>query len=99
MGGKRLNDIRYEEFLESMRVALAADGPDLGGMAVEEFARCSLSRAGVDSLALTALVVKVSMRWGHEFSDRFLASPAIDVPANWWAQVSNTTHDMEKGTP
>ncbi|MCC3765508.1 hypothetical protein K3N28_20820 [Glycomyces sp. TRM65418] len=92
-----MNGIEYEDFMAFMQRSLAADRPELADMPVGEFARCSLQDAGVDSLALTELVIRVNTRWGHEFSDRFLASPEIDVPARWWDQVAGSTHDFEKG--
>lgn len=92
-----MNGIAYEEFMAFMQRSLAADRPELADMPVDDFARCSLQAAGVDSLALTELVIRVNSRWGHEFSDLFLASPQIDVPARWWDQVAGSSHDIEKG--
>ncbi len=92
-----MNGIAYEDFLEFMQRSLAAERPELADMTVGEFARCSLQDAGVDSLALTELVIRVNTRWGHEFSDRFLASTGIDVPERWWDQVADSTNDFEKG--
>jgi len=92
-----LNGSDYEEFLGFMKSSLAADRPELADMPVGAFARSSLQGLGVDSLALIELVIKVHSRWGHEFSDRFLASPVIDVPANWWDQVADSTRKIEKG--
>jgi hypothetical protein len=92
-----LNGIEYEAFLEFMQHSLAAEQPELADMSVVEFARCSLQAQGVDSLALTELVIKVNSRWSHEFSDQFLASPQIDIPGHWWDQVSRSTQEIEKG--
>jgi hypothetical protein len=92
-----LNGIEYGAFLEFMQRSLATEQPAFADMSVAEFARCSLQDAGVDSLALTELVIRVNSRWSHEFSDQFLASPQIDIPARWWDQVSSSTQEIEKG--
>lgn len=92
-----MNSIEYEAFLEFMQRSLAAEQPELADMPVAEFARCSLQDAGVDSLALTELVIRVNSRWGREFSDQFLASPELDIPARWWDQVSKSMQEIEKG--
>ncbi|MET8151125.1 hypothetical protein ACIBSW_17095 [Actinoplanes sp. NPDC049668] len=92
-----MNGIEYEEFLEFMKSSLAADHPELADLPVGAFARSSLQGLGVDSLALTELVIKVHSRWGREFSDQFLASPVIDIPVNWWAEVGDSPQKIEKG--
>jgi acyl carrier protein len=84
----------YEEFIEFMRGSLAVELPALAERPLDEFARGSLQASGVDSLALTELVVRVHTRYDRELSDAFLASPAIDVPANWWTALAE---DPEKG--